>query len=338
MPIVSDRNYGQILTASVAQRSKQISNIVWNATPLTRILLEEGRIRKRSAGGPELRIPVQFDKLEAQWYRGYDKLQISPKELLNSAVFPWARVVAMFSLTGDELMYNQGEEEVIDLLEFHINDAENSVKEAIEQGLVGDGTAFGGRQIVGFGGMVPILPNTGIYGGINRANVPNWRTSTFDITNGDVPGITAWDSTTALRAISNIALQRSRNSNYPDLWIFDANSWAAVEAAFVAHQRIVTRSERMERLGLPGYSYNTGAGVVDLVPAAGVGNVMPADTAFAIDTKSMAIWEFPGHDFVPFHNGQGMRPINQDAIAQGITWSGQIVLENPLFTARVITA
>lgn len=266
-----------------------------------------------------------------------DKIQITPKEMLNSAVFPWARVVSMFSLTGTELMYNSGEEEVIDLLEFHIDSAEKSVREAFEAGVVGDGTADGGRQMVGFGGAIPIVTNTGVYGGINRANVPEWRTSTFDIPAGDVTGITSWDSTTALRVISDLALRRSRNSNYPDLFIFDANSWAAVEAAFVAHQRIVTRSERMERLGLPGYSYNTGAGVVDLVPAAGVGTVMPSDTFFGIDTKSMSIYEFPGHAFVPFHDGQGMRPINQDAIAQGITWSGQLVLENPLFTLRGVT-
>lgn len=65
-----DRNYGQILTASVAQRSRGISDITYDATPLTRILRDSGRIKVRSAGGPELRIPVQFDKLDAQWFTG----------------------------------------------------------------------------------------------------------------------------------------------------------------------------------------------------------------------------------------------------------------------------
>jgi hypothetical protein len=33
-----------------------------------------------------------------------------------------------------------------------------------------------------------------------------------------------------------------------------------------------------------------------------------------------------------------MRPINQDAIAQGIEWAGELVVENPRFQVRVVTA
>ena len=336
MSIVSDRNYGQVLTASVAQRSRDVQDIVYNSTPLTRILREKGRIKERRAGGPELRIPVMFDKLDAQWFTGYDKLEITPKELLNSAVFNWSRVVGMFSLNGTELLYNRGEEEVIDLMETYMNAAEMSVKESFEEAIVADGTADGGRQMVGFGGAIPITPNTGTYGGINRANVANWRTSTFDIPNGDVPGYTTWDSTTVRPIINYIALARSRGGRYPDLWIADANSYAAIDAAFVAHQRIV--SDRAGRLGFSSLSLLTPAGPVDIVAAGGIGNVMPADTVFGIDTDGLAIYTFPGQEFVPFHPGNGMRPINQDAVAQGIVWSGQLVLENPLFTVRVITA
>lgn len=336
MAIVSDRNYGQILTASVARRSRQVQDIVYNSTPLTAILRDRGRVRVKRAGGPELRVPVEFDKLQAQWFTGYDKLEITPKELLNSAVFNWSRVVGMFSLNGTELLYNQGEEEVIDLMEFYIDSAEKSVREAFETSLVGDGTADGGRQMIGLGGAIPIVPNTGTYGGIDRSAVANWRTSTFDIPDGDVAGYTTWDSTTARPIIEHIALARSRNGRYADLLIADANSYKAISASFVAHQRIV--SERLGRLGFTGLSYVTPAGPVDIVAAGGIGNVMPADTIFGIDSEGLSIYEFPGQSFVPFHPGNGMRPINQDAVAQGIVWSGALVLENPLFSYRIITA
>lgn len=266
---------------------------------------------------------------------GYDKIEITPKELLNSAVFNWSRVVSMFSLTGTELLYTRGEEEVIDLMAFYVRAAEKSVKQEWESALVGDGSGSGGRQMIGLGGAIPIIPNAGTYGGISRVDVANWRTSFFDIPNGDVSGYTTWDSTTARPIISKISLQRSRNGQYPDLWIFDANSWVAVEDSFVAHQRLA--SERLARLGFSGMAYHTAAGLVDLVAAGGVGNVMPANTAFGIDTSSLSIYEFPGQSFVPFHPGDGMRPINQDAVAQGIVWSGQLVLENPLFSVRIET-
>ncbi len=335
MSITTDRNYGQLLTAATARRSKAIQDIVYNSTPLTKLLREKGKIKVKRAGGPELRVPIMFDKLQAQWFTGYDKIEITPKELLNSAVFNWSRVVGMFSLTGTELLYTKGEDEVIDLMETYMTAAEASVKEEFEYSLVGDGTGYGGRQMVGLGGAIPIIPNVGTYGGIDRASVPNWRTSTFNIVSGDVAPYTTWDPTTVRPIIERISLARSRNGRYADLLIADALSYSAISAAFVAHQRIM--SERMATLGFSGLSYITPAGPVDIIAAGGIGNVMPANTVYGIDSEGMSIYEFPGQSFVPFHPGNGMRPINQDAIAQGIVWSGQLVLENPLFSYRIRT-
>lgn len=336
MPINTDRQYRQLLTAAVAKRSREVQDIVYNATPLSRILREEGRIKTYRAGGPELRIPILFDKLNAQWFTGYDKIEITPKELLNSAVFNWSRVVSMFSLTGTELLYTRGQEEVIDLMETYIDSAEKTVKEEWELALVGDGSGSGGRQMIGLGGAIPILPNTGVYGGIDRATVPNWRTSTFNIPAGDVAGFTTWDVTTVRPIIDRVSLARSRNGRYADLLIADARSYEPIASSFVAHQRL--GSERLGRLGFAGLTYMTPAGPVDIVAAGGIGNVMPTNTVYGIDTKGLAVYTFPGQEFVPFHPGDGMRPINQDAVAQGIVWSGALVLENPLFSYRLITA
>lgn len=68
MPITTDRQYRQLLTAAVARRSREVQDIVYNATPLSRILRDEGRIQTKRAGGPELRVPIMFDKLNAQWF------------------------------------------------------------------------------------------------------------------------------------------------------------------------------------------------------------------------------------------------------------------------------
>lgn len=335
MAIVTDRNYGQLLTAATARRSSAVQNIVYNSTPLTAILRDKGKIRVKRAGGPELRVPIQFDKLTAQWFTGYDKIEITPKELLNSAVFNWSRVVSPFSLTGTELLFTRGDEEVIDLMETYLDAAEQGVREEFETSMVGDGTANGGRQMIGLGGAIPVVANTGVYGGIDRATVPNWRTTTYNIVSGDVAGYTSWDSTTVRPIIERIALARSRNNRYADLLIADALAYEPISASFVAHQRIV--SERLGRLGFSGLTYVTPAGPVDIMAAGGIGNVMPANTVFGIDTDGLAIYEFPGQSFVPFHPGNGMRPINQDAVAQGIVWSGGLVLENPLFSYRIRT-
>lgn len=274
---------------------------------------------------------------------GYDKIQITPRELVNSAVFNWSRVVSPFSLNGTEILFTGGVEEQIDLVSFYLRDAEKAVGEEFELGIISDGTAQGGRQMIGLGAAIPITPNTGTYGGIDRATVPNWRTSTFNIASGDVSGFTTWDSTTARPIINRIALARSRNGRYADLLIADALAYEAIDASLVAHQRIVedgAATNRMTKVGSLGFTalqIMTAAGPVNVVAAGGIGNVMPANTIFGIDTEGLAIYEFPGQSFVPFHPGDGVRPVNQDAIAQGIVWSGQMVLENPLFSYRIRT-
>lgn len=336
MPINPRIDSGQLMTAASAKRSKRIQDITFNSIPLTAILKDSGRIKTKRAGGPELQVPVEFDKLSAQWFQGYDIVEITPKELVNKANFNWSRVVSMFSLNGSEILFTSGEEEIIDLVSFYLESAEKSLKETFEVGMISDGTAGGGRQMIGLGGAIPIIPNAGVYGGISRAEVANWRTSYFDIPGGDVAGFTTFDSTTARAIINKIALSRSRNGRYADLIISDANSYEAVDASIVAHQRLA--SERLGRLGFSGLTYLTPAGPVDIVAAGGIGNVMPENTMFGIDTQALAIWEFPNQSFVPFHPGNGLRPINQDAVAQGIVWSGQLVLENPLFSWRAKTA
>lgn len=70
MAIVTDRQYGQMLTTSVARRSPDIQNIVYNAHPLTRILYDQRRIKRGRAGGPEFRVPIMFDQLDPQWFTG----------------------------------------------------------------------------------------------------------------------------------------------------------------------------------------------------------------------------------------------------------------------------
>lgn len=66
MAVTTDRQYQQILTTSLAQRSKEIQDLVFNSNPLTAILRENGAYRPYY--GPEIRVPLMIDKLDGQWF------------------------------------------------------------------------------------------------------------------------------------------------------------------------------------------------------------------------------------------------------------------------------
>lgn len=334
MAVTTDRELRQVLTTSLAMRKKEIEDLVFKSTPLYALIESKGM--RKPYYGPEIRIPLEIASLDTQSFTGYDKLRLEPKELLNSAAFTPKNVFTGFSLTGTELLANEGRAKVIDLVSHYLKNAENSTRDAMEVMLFGDGTGNGGRDLVGLGGAIPVVANAGVYGGIDRAAHAIWRTSTFNATT-DFPDIgTTWDSTTARPIIERIVSMRSKGNRRADILLCDFKSYQAISASLVAHQRIV--SKRMGELGFESLAIWTPAGMVDVVCASGIGTVMPDNTIFGIDSEALALYYHPNRNMVPFHDGDGAKPINQDAIAQGIMWNGELVLGNPRFSWRLQTA
>ncbi len=337
MSLTDDINYRQVLSTSMAYRLPGIQDLVFNSNPVTAELRKRGRFKKFD--GPEIRVSLMIDKFDGQWIAGYDKFDIQAKEIVNDAVFTPKTLVVPFSLTGQEIRANRGNRtRVHNLLSTYMENVENSAKDLWEISLHSDGTTAAGREMIGFGGALPIIPTSGVYGGIDRGTHAIWRTSTFDAnTDFTAQGITGWDSTTARAIIERVTALRSKGNRYPGLWIMDLNSYQALSAGMVAIQRIVKSDGGSATYGYNALEVATPAGNVDVVCATGVGTVMPANTAYALDLQALSVFERPGASWDLLFSGEGMQPINQDAIAQGIMWEGELVLENPRYSARVLT-
>lgn len=337
MSLTDDINYRQVLSTSMAYRLPGIQDLVFNSNPVTAELRKRGRFKRFD--GPEIRASLMIDKFDGQWIAGYDKFDIQAKEIVNDAVFTPKTLVVPFSLTGQEIRANRGNRTRIhNLLATYMENVEDSAKDLWEISLHSDGTTAAGREMIGFGGALPIIPTSGVYGGIDRATHAIWRTSTFDAaTDFTAQGITGWDSTTARAIIERVTALRSKGNRYPGLWIMDLNSYQALSAGMVAIQRIVKSDGGSATYGYNALEVATPAGNVDVVCATGVGTVMPANTAYALDLQALSVFERPGASWDLLFSGEGMQPINQDAIAQGIMWEGELVLENPRYSARVLT-
>lgn len=333
MAVVTDRQYRQILSTALAERSSAIEDLVSDSNALFNLIKRKGKMR--SFSGPEIRKTLQIDKQQAQWYRGYDFLANPPIELFNDAVFTPKSVVVPVSLTGQEIRANQGANQVHDIVESTLEAAENSLVDAFDEAMFGDGTSDGGKAIIGLAGAVPIIPNAGVYGGINRADYALWRTSTFDVQT-DFPDIGTQVDPTTIRAIySRILSQRSRNTRAADIILASEEHYFAYDAATVAIQRIV-REDSLASLGFQGIEYVGGNKRAEIVLASGMNSNMPSNTSFGLESRSLELRYREGFNFAKLFDGDGQMPINQDALAQFIGWEGEMVLSNPLFTWRLI--
>ncbi|MDZ7906525.1 MAG: phage major capsid protein [Cypionkella sp.] len=329
--VVTAREYRQILSVAVAERSSGIEDLVSNSNPLYNMMKRKGKMRAFS--GPEVRQTLQIDKQQAQWARAYDFLANPPIELFNDAVFSPSAIYVPISLTGQEIRANQGRSQVHDVIDSTLEAAEMALVDAFEVALQGDGTADGGKAIIGMAGALPIITNSGVYGGIDRATVPLWRTTTFDVQSAFPLIGTQVNATTIRPLMARIMAQRSRANRSADLFVMSEEHYFAYDAATIAIQRI-QREGSLGQLGFKSIEYVGGGTRAEIVLASGLNNAMPPNTTYGIDCSSLSLRYREGFNFAKLFDGDGQMPINQDAIAQFVGWEGAMTMSNPLFNWR----
>ena len=127
--------------------------------------------------GPRIRQTLQIGKQVAQWYTGYDQLLNPAIDLFNDAFFDPKMVVVPIILSMQEILNNEGDSQLMDVLDSYMDGRRAlALEDTMDAGIYADGTANGGKQITGLATAVPIVTNTGIYGGIDRATATIWHT------------------------------------------------------------------------------------------------------------------------------------------------------------------
>jgi hypothetical protein len=204
----------------------------------------------------------------------------------------------------------------------------------MDAALYGDGSANGGKQLTGLATAVPIITNSGVYGGIDRATAVLWQTKTYDAQSA-VPAIGTQVTSTTIRPLLNYVMtKQSRGRDYADLLIMSPEHYAAYDAATVAIQR-QTNETSLGQLGFSALEYIGGGKRAEIVLDGGIGSNMPANTTFGLDTDTLRLRYHPNRNFDKLFDGDGMMPIDKDAIAQFIGWMGELCMTNPMFNWRL---
>jgi hypothetical protein len=323
--IATTAPYQQMLSMALEDRSSSYQDLVSNNNALLAVLRRKGLWQTYS--GPRIRQTLQVSKNVAQWYNGYDQLLNPAIDLFNDAFYDPKQVVVPIVLSMQEILNNQGDNQLMDVFDSYIEDA-------MDAALYGDGSANGGKQLTGLGTAVPIANTTGIYGGIDRVNAI-WQTKTYNVhTGGALTGQTQFTSTNARATLNNVMTKSSRGKDYADLLIMSPEHYAAYDAATVAIQH-QTNDTSMGKLGFSALEYIGGGKRAEIVLDGGIGSNMPSDTTFGLNTDTFRLRYNPSRNFDKLFDGDGQMPIDKDAIAQFIGWMGELTMTNPLFNWRM---
>ena len=159
--------------------------------------MDKGRIRMTNGGTKIIEPLIYGQNSTVGSYSGYDTISLTPQEGMSAAEYDWKQYSASIAISGIEEAKNNGEQEVINLLESKIMQAEESLREGFNQMFFADGTGNSGKNWNGLGNLVE-SGNT--VGGIDSSDALNaWWRSYEENTAG---ALTLLQMTTAYNSVS----------------------------------------------------------------------------------------------------------------------------------------
>jgi hypothetical protein len=159
-------NFDALLSTTLANYRAQLTDNVFTARPLTYMLMEKGRIRMLNGGTKIVEPLIYGQNSTVASYSGYDTISLTAQDGISAAEYDWKQYAASIAISGIEEAKNNGEQEIINLLEAKIMQAEESMREGFNQMFFGDGT---GNSSKNWNGLGNIVESGNTVGGINSA-------------------------------------------------------------------------------------------------------------------------------------------------------------------------
>jgi len=327
--IVSNEKLQEAFSLALEQRSAQYADLVSNANVILKVMRENGGWKSYS--GPTIRERLLYNETGSYTrYSGYDVIQATPTELVSDAEYTPKMAAIPVVLSGQEILNNAGSNQLMDIMEVHIQAAERELQDRFTEDLHSAGSLT--NQIGGLQLAVPTAASSGTYGGISRVNVANWRTGSYDASSDF--SITL-SGTTIHDAYSNVLNKHTRGKNGPNLIVASIEHFRFFQQSLIAIQR-VTKETKTAQLGFPSLAFAGLGYELDVVLEGGIGSAMPASTTYflKLGEDGLCFRYNPQRNFTAF--GGKRVPVNQDAVIQMIGIMGNLTLANPLFQAKLI--
>lgn len=316
-------NVSDMVATTIENRSGEVADNVTKNNAALAYIKDKGNVRPIH-GGTLIFEEISFAANgNAGWYSGYDLLPTAAQDVLSSAQFNIAQAACPVTISGLEQLKNMGKQQIIDLMDARIDVAEASMQNLLAAGVYSDGTAAGGKQIVGLDAAVPVSPSTGVYGGIDRAVWPIWRS--LATTAGS-----ALTATTVQGAMDTFWAQLVRGMDRPNLIIMDTAFWSIYMQSLQVLQRFSQTDKA--KLGFPTVQFMD----ADVVLDGGIGGFATAKTAYFLNTKYLFFRPHASRNMVPL-NPNRRYSVNQDAEVSIIAWAGNMTSSGPQFQGRLIT-
>jgi hypothetical protein len=319
---MSNANYNDIFTTTIENRSKKLADNITKNNALLSRLSAKGKIRPID-GGSKILEELEYGEGDLVWYGGFDAINYQPKQLFTAAEFGLKLCAVPVAISGEDLLKNSGKEQVIDLFEKRIGNAEKTMRNKLSAALYSDGTGSDGKEIGGLSLLVADDPTSGVVGNINRATGGNefWRNQAKSA---------AVTAETIRSEMDAMFLACCRGTDKPDLIVADNTMYSLYEQSLTPQQRFT--DPKLAEAGFTTLKYK-GA---DVIFDGGQGGACPANHMYFLNTDY--IYLRPHKDRNMKAIGGDRMAINQDALYKIIGWAGNMTMSNASLQGVLVKA
>lgn len=307
----------ELVTTTLANRSRKIADNVTKNNALLFTLKEKGNIRPFSGGRTIYEEMSYAENSNFGWYSGYEELPTAAQDVLTSAEFSIKQAAVSVPISGLEEIQNNGREAVHDLLAQRMKVAEATMKNKIDLALHSDGTGGGGKEITGLEAAVPTDPTAGVYGGISRVDYTFWRPGLNDVT---------LSADNIYAEMLELWTELVRGADRPDLILAGSTAYKLFSQSLQGQQRFT--NAKLADAGFTNIAFEG----VPVVLDGGIGGNGVSTDMFFLNTSYLHWRPVRGRDMVPLKK---RTPVNQDAEVSILVWAGNLTCSGQQFHGRI---
>ena len=298
-------NFDEILSTTLKNYVPKLTDNIFSARPLF-YALTNGQTIRRISGGAKIVVPVIYGtNSTAGSYSGTDTISVTAQTGISAAEYDWKQYAATVTINGIEEAKNNGEAQIIDLLEGKIFQTQETIIENMNTMLFGNGTGNSSKDWLGLSALVG---STGSPGGIDATDADNswWRSA---VTNQGSSAIT-------LASMATLYNNCSVGNDQPTIGITGQNQYEAYEALLVDQIRYTDTD--MADGGFQNLLFKG-------CPLTFDGTLAGEGKLYFLNTKYL---QLVAHSDVWFKPTPFVRPTNQDAVFSQLLCYGELTTSN----------
>lgn len=318
---MSNPDFDEIAATTLQEYAPTLEDQCFRNQPFMFWLTQAGRC-KPFTGGRSIVCPLLVgDNSTCTTYAGYDTIPVTPQKGITAAEFYLKQAACSISLCGFEECVNQGAQEVIDLMDAKLMQAQETLTEHFNRMFIlSNGKGNNGKDWNGLANLIGNRFRSPIAGNIDGSDpaCEYWQSEIDDgglgeaILNGDPkPPPRALTLKDMARMFNNV----SNGTDQTDLILMSQDMFEAYECLLQPNQ-MFTNTQAADA-GFQSLTYKGVAIMWD--------HFVPDDTIYFLNSKYIELRKKMDRWFsvTPF-----IQPVNQDARYAQIRMFGQLIIKN----------